>query len=1130
MPINTAKSRPSVFGFSKVTGTGKLVLTSANTYTGLTTVSAGTVNVQSGSALGATAAGTVVTFAAHLQVQGGITVSEPLTATGPGMPVPGSFWLESVSGNNTWAGSISSSGPSLQIGADCDTLSVTGSANFSYMLFPSLIVAGAGDTTISGSLGVFAGVSKQGSGTFTLRASCTYGTAVTINDGTMKVSSSWYGNLGNITNNSILVFDSSNSTSYGGVISGTGSVTKSGAGALTLSGANTYSGDTIISAGRLVVGSPTAIPSDPDKGNVTVDGTLDLNGKDVTLNGLSGSGTVTSGTGAGITLTVGGNDQTSQFSGLIEDGAAGPVALSKIGAGTLTLAATNTYSGGETVSGGTLLVGDLPSVFAATLTDGVTLDAAISTAVVVGDPGASGGTFDLSVPGLTGGVLTLGELDGIMHWTPSEDCPAGSYSATATYTYAAGVQIVAFTLDTETENADMPPSFVYSSAPDGPQHWKGCDNNHWSDPNLRIPETGGPYLRVVPLGLAFDREGQITTYQVVPGVNGCVPAHDEPIGSNGLMNCYFSPADAYKAYQFDVIATDSSGQTDKRHVVLGIDVYCQGSGVTEIAVNTYAAVDTDSGPNRILLANDSEGLWIASGQLVIDEPPSHGDVEIDPNEFGCVLYMPTSGYRGLDLFQYHWVYNKLDYWTQQIVGTVATNIATEQVQVGNWGELVPQTSYQNDAHKSIMGVGDSETTTLTLQNPRGDGLSSRGYWDLCFDRSLIRVYDSGGKEILPGPGGSTFLETVGGEKTVTLTVVGVGGGRTDLIAEWHTWACGQTGVPGWFWQTSETVHFTVVAVDIYDVGRGGKKITDLTSTIVVGQENSLIGIVTPGDLDASDPLWVLSLDDRGNMPIAGYSQTTKNGVVYDLSPANLMSQTVDYYWIADGQDLPVDYGVTVGGRVYSAQTRFNVLRPTATLASTTPVPVEVGPSSGMITLHFGLGSAPSLGIIWNASVTTGAMEDGEIAFTQLVNTSTIAHQPGPPEATVRTWSHGEYVLDGGPPQYSPEANIGSNVRNFPYSSNDSPYAQLANAVNDNVSRLDYYRTYLMYKSDEAGSIWVTLCRLDWYWQGMAAWDSMRTWHLVNGTASYSHNPVGLDSTELPKWDTNVRSLLPEVIP
>jgi len=64
----------------------------------------------------------------------------------------------------------------------------------------------------------------------------------------------------------------------------------------------------------------------------------------------------------------------------------------------------------------------------------------------------------------------------------------------------------------------------------------------------------------------------------------------------------------------------------------------------------------------------------------------------------------------------------------------------------------------------------------------------------------------------------------------------------------------------------------------------------------------------------------------------------------------------------------------------------------------------------------------------------------------------------------------------------------------------------------------------MYKSDAAGSIWVTLCKLDWYWHGAAESHVNGEWFLVGDTDGYSIDPLGVDSTHLPQWSRNVLSL------
>ena len=103
--------------------------------------------------------------------------------------------------------------------------------------------------------------------------------------------------------------------------------------------ANNYSGNTSItsidfSAARtggqaiLRLGASDQIPNGVGKGNVALSGTLDLNGTAQSVNGLNGSGTVDNVSGGGSSiLTVGNNDVTSAFSGLVQNTSAGTVSI-----------------------------------------------------------------------------------------------------------------------------------------------------------------------------------------------------------------------------------------------------------------------------------------------------------------------------------------------------------------------------------------------------------------------------------------------------------------------------------------------------------------------------------------------------------------------------------------------------------------------------------------------------------------------------------------------------------------------------------------------------------------------------------------------------------------------------------
>ena len=155
---------------------------------------------------------------------------------------------------------------------------------------------------------------------------------------------------------------------------------------------NDWTGNTIIQArnnqgaNTFSSGGDECIPHGFGKGNVAMLGystgtiTWNLNGFSETINGLSTPGTgptctILNNGGTLSTLTVGGNDQSGTFGGLINNGS-GTLALTKIGGGKQTLTGANTYGGTTTVQGGTLALGStgsIPSSQQITVTGG-TLD------------------------------------------------------------------------------------------------------------------------------------------------------------------------------------------------------------------------------------------------------------------------------------------------------------------------------------------------------------------------------------------------------------------------------------------------------------------------------------------------------------------------------------------------------------------------------------------------------------------------------------------------------------------------------------------------------------------------------------------------------------------------------------
>ena len=104
-------------------GAGSLTLANANTYTGATTISAGTVTAANNTALGATNGSTTVESGATLEVSGGITSAENITITGSGVGNGGA--IRSLGdGENTLSGTITLAG-NARINVDAPIGSVT---------------------------------------------------------------------------------------------------------------------------------------------------------------------------------------------------------------------------------------------------------------------------------------------------------------------------------------------------------------------------------------------------------------------------------------------------------------------------------------------------------------------------------------------------------------------------------------------------------------------------------------------------------------------------------------------------------------------------------------------------------------------------------------------------------------------------------------------------------------------------------------------------------------------------------------------------------------------------------------------------------------------------------------------
>lgn len=188
---------------------------------------------------------------------GGITISGVGNAEGRGAVRLGG----TLGGTMTLAGDTT-------IGQEGGTIAgniASGAAGTQTLTFAGAVV---GNSTASGNIsdgaGTIAVTQNRAGGTLTLTGNNTYSGTTTISAGTLRIGNGGTtGTLGsgNVVNNGMLVLNRSNDLTVFNRISGSGSLTKQGAGIVTLIGTNTYGGSTEIEAGTLrLVGPPSQNP------------------------------------------------------------------------------------------------------------------------------------------------------------------------------------------------------------------------------------------------------------------------------------------------------------------------------------------------------------------------------------------------------------------------------------------------------------------------------------------------------------------------------------------------------------------------------------------------------------------------------------------------------------------------------------------------------------------------------------------------------------------------------------------------------------------------------------------------------------------------------------------------------
>jgi fibronectin-binding autotransporter adhesin len=235
---------------------------------------------------------TKMTFTGGLDIESGILSASQNASSVPATGIINFTNAEGVIGRITTV--VSFSIEALSGGNSSSTITEGASS------IPQMTITGSRNTVFGGKITGGLAVVHSGLGSLTLTAANDYTGGTTIDGGTLVLGNGTTLNgsvVGNIVNDAVLVFANPLAQTYASVVSGTGSLTKRGAGTLTLSTAQTYTGATRIEAGTLTINVANGIHSNS---LLTVDAgaTFNMNNKNQVFSKLPVvAGDVTTGTG-----------------------------------------------------------------------------------------------------------------------------------------------------------------------------------------------------------------------------------------------------------------------------------------------------------------------------------------------------------------------------------------------------------------------------------------------------------------------------------------------------------------------------------------------------------------------------------------------------------------------------------------------------------------------------------------------------------------------------------------------------------------------------------------------------------------------------------------------------------------
>jgi autotransporter-associated beta strand protein len=402
-------------------GTGTLIISATNTYSGGTTIANGTIPLVNSYEFGIGPVTVNSNGYAYNYSAITVTVTNALTLNGGQLHTGGG----NAGTHNTWAGpvtlaansSVQSDGATtgnsftggLNMGNSSYTLTIGGNGNNSGSAnnFNSVISGGPNATILVNSVGLaYLNAANTFSGTIRSGWSLVLQNVNALQYATLDMNTNDNGSVTLINNavigaltggrnlnlnvSSIAIGNSGSSTTYGGALTNSGSLNKIGSGAFTLTGTNTYTGTTTINAGTLALSGSGHLVSS----NIIVAGaaTFNVSGGTTTFALVSGSTLANSSVGA---LINGANNCSVGTLSLVNDGTNASFIQTN---GTMTISASTKIKVNNT--GATMSAGIHPLIAAATTGNLGTVTGILPTVTVTGNGAA--GTVSLQTNAMGG--------------------------------------------------------------------------------------------------------------------------------------------------------------------------------------------------------------------------------------------------------------------------------------------------------------------------------------------------------------------------------------------------------------------------------------------------------------------------------------------------------------------------------------------------------------------------------------------------------------------------------------------------------------------------------------------------------------------------------------------------------